>query len=94
MVLLSAREYQLTGELKITRSVTVRAAAPGDEAVLRAASGERVLSVVAGIDVTLEGVRVTGGRVTGDNGGGILNQGNLTLIGSSIVENRADGDST
>ena len=91
VVLLSAHEYNLTDELELKRSVTVRAAVSGDEAVLRAAKASRVLSVGEGVDVTLEGVRVSGGWVRGANGGGILNCGNLTLIGCVVVANRADG---
>ena len=91
VVLLSAHEYNLTDELELKRSVTVRAAVSGDVAVLRATKASRVLSVGAGADVTLEGVRVSGGWVRDANGGGILNCGNLTLIGCVVVDNRADG---
>ena len=90
LVLLAAHEYKLTAELQFARNVTVRAAAPGHEAILRAASGSRVLSVGKGVDVTLEGVRVSGGRVVGPAcGGGILNEGRLTLIDCTLVDNRA-----
>ena len=91
VVLLSAGEYNLTDELELKRSVTVRAVVSGDVAVLRATKASRVLSVGAGADVTLEGVRVSGGWVRDANGGGILNCGNLTLIGCVVVANRADG---
>src|SRR5690606_30176199 len=41
---------------------------------------------------TLEGLTITGGRATGevnDHGGGILNEGDLTVRGTTVTGNRA-----
>lgn len=56
--------------------------------VLDAQNNGRVI-FIAGGDVTLDGLNLTGGR-TGGMGGGVFNQGELTIIQSGIIQNRAD----
>jgi hypothetical protein len=47
----------------------------------------RVLEVAGGVSVSLSGMTITGGQ--SDQGGGILNQGNLTITSSMIRSNYA-----
>ena len=52
----------------------------------------RVVSVTAGVDVTLDGLTVANGRLTGATlataaGAGIYNSGNLTLTNSTVTSN-------
>jgi hypothetical protein len=54
--------------------------------------GVRVLTIDPGAEVTLQDLTITKGRATGDRfpdnaGGGISNQGTLTLIGVSVTGN-------
>ena len=78
------------GELDITHNLDI--IAPRDSltgANLVEVSGNnasRVFDIEPKATVNLSGLIVTDGKVTGDNGGGILNSGNLTLD-SSIVRN-------
>jgi CSLREA domain-containing protein len=95
------------GELKIASSVTVTG--PGQQVLtIDANKQSRVLNVIGGtqIDVTLEGLTLTGGHTSADNrfidggledthsGGGIRfdSSGILTLIGSTITGNSTAGD--
>src|SRR5690606_17378427 len=50
--------------------------------------GCRVFEINAGSAVKLEGLTIKGGYVTG-NGGGILNEGDLTLLRSVVRDNEA-----
>jgi len=50
----------------------------------------RVFSVPEGVEAELRGIVVTNGTVSNDVGGGILNQGTLTLIDCTVSENTAD----
>jgi hypothetical protein len=81
-----------SGELQITRNVTINGAGAGSLAVDGNAAS-RVFENFAS-NVTMSGFTVTNGRPpTGDNngGGGILSHGGLTLIGTSILNNNAGG---
>src|SRR5262249_26470433 len=89
-----------TGQLTLTDDVTI----DGPGALRLAVSGNdqsRVFEVSgAGTDVFLDGLHITHGRA-GKNaptlagiGGGILNQGNLTLSGVVVSNNKAVGDAS
>ncbi|MFO0954045.1 MAG: Ig-like domain-containing protein [Isosphaeraceae bacterium] len=57
--------------------------------------GFRIFTVLAGADVTIAGLTITGGKLTtagGADGGGIKNSGSLTVI-DSILSSNAAGDS-
>lgn len=54
--------------------------------------GFRIFHVPVGGDVAISGMTVTGG--TADSGGGILNEGRLTITGSSIRANTATVENT
>ena len=67
-----------------------------DETVIDAGGNSRVLEVLAGTELQLENVTITGGRAPdteshgiGGAGGGILNAGSLTILDSVITGNRA-----
>jgi hypothetical protein len=45
--------------------------------------------VIAGVTAALTGLRITGGNLAGDNGGGIRNDGTLTLTACTIDKNHA-----
>jgi fibronectin-binding autotransporter adhesin len=94
------------GELPITESIVIDG--PGQELlVINARQLSRVLNVIGGtaIDVSLEGITLTGGRTTGSNqlvngvletthsGGGIRfdSTGTLTLTGSTVSGNTTTG---
>lgn len=51
----------------------------------------RVFDIAAGSDVTISGVRITGGLEADGNGGGILNDGILTLDNCVVSGNRSEG---
>ena len=84
------------GGLNLWRSLSLRASpdAPKGSVVLDRAAGAtgRVVCVCKSeIEVIIEGIRITGGVAVSENGGGILNKGNLTLIDVLIQSNKATG---
>ena len=68
-----------TAELTISQSITI-SASPQMVTVQRASQAPefRIFHVVPGHTVEIEGVTISGGHITGDNGGGILKD-NSTL---------------
>jgi 6-phosphogluconolactonase (cycloisomerase 2 family) len=83
-----------TGDLDITRSVTIIGAG-ADKTVIDAAGLDRVLDIHPGVNVTIQGVTLTGGNA-GDNVGGGLriahyNQGlsTVVLVDCHMVDNTA-----
>jgi hypothetical protein len=81
-----------SGELQINHNVTINGPGAGNLAV-NGNAASRVFENFAS-DVTISGFTVTNGLPqTGDNtgGGGMLNHGGLTLIGTSILNNNAGG---
>ena len=93
----SDEDLAATGDLDIFdgANITIRSTSEEDLAIIDAGGvdglGDRVFEVFAGSSLTLEGVQVTGGNVTGD-GGAVLNNGTLTVTGSTIAENTASDD--
>lgn len=75
----------------ITTKITITGR---DSAIVRAAREGgprfRLLQVAQSGDLTLHGIEVMGGDVS-SNGGGIANQGKLTLDDSEVTGNAADG---
>lgn len=80
------------GFTDIDRSVVVRgvATAGSGPPVLDGAREARVLQIEPGVDVDLTGLVIRNGRARGDDGGGILNHGRLTLTDVVVTRNRAD----
>ena len=81
------------GELDITHSLDI--IAPRDPITgsnLVSVSGNnatRVLEIETGATVNLSGLLITGGSLTGDNGGGISNSGTLNLDSTIVRDNNA-----
>ena len=77
-------------DLFINSVVTIEVT--GEEKAIIDAGGEsRVLSIASSAEVMLSRVLITGGVVNPGHGGGILNNGTLTLSGSQVVGNTAIG---
>src|SRR6266480_82174 len=82
-----------TAELAIDKSVTLNGA-PQMVTVVRASQTEfRIFHVMPGHSVEINGLTISGGHITGDNGGGILNDNSTLTIahcavyGNAIVSN-------
>ncbi|VVP53408.1 hypothetical protein PS862_05537 [Pseudomonas fluorescens] len=96
---------QLTSELLINKNITVDGDLNNDGAADVILDGQyrtRVIEVAAGSTVTLDGLVITRGLVSGDGGnggygatgamaGGIFNAGNLTLNNVAVTANGASG---
>ncbi len=80
------------GELDLTHNLDIIAPRDsltgGDLVTVSSNKASRVFEIEMGATVTLSGLIVADGSVTGDNGGGIKNSGTLTL-GNSIVSNNS-----
>src|SRR5208337_1094926 len=77
------------GELLITDNLTI----DGPGASVISVSGQknsRVFEVAAGTTVTISGLTIENGLIAGD-GGGILNEGTLTVSGDTLSGNHARG---
>src|SRR5215472_12775753 len=88
-----------TAELAIDKSVTL-SGAPQIVTVVRASQTEfRIFHVMPGHSVEINGLTVSGGHITGDNGGGILNDNSTltitqcTVSGNAIVSNASSYNS-
>src|SRR5829696_8041681 len=77
----------LSNTLTITTNCVVDAT--GYDITLDGGGQMRVLHVVSGAELTLRGIRISGGRST--NGGGIFNEGKLVLGACKIIGNVAVG---
>src|SRR6266480_1594970 len=74
-----------TAELAIDKSVTL-SGAPQMVTVVRASQTEfRIFHVMPGHSVEIDGSTISGGPITGDNGGGILNDNSTVTIAHCTV---------
>ncbi|MCL4830786.1 MAG: IPT/TIG domain-containing protein [Caldilineaceae bacterium] len=83
--------FLLSGELVISKNLTIQGPGAGSLSL----SGEfqkRVLRVTSGVTVGISQVTIKEG-LSETNGGGIYNDGNLTLTDSVVVENTSSGAS-
>jgi hypothetical protein len=85
-ILVAAGEYR--GTLAITRNVTLLGAGQ-DRTILDGAAGGSVVTIAPGVKVTITGVTIEGGNKP--EGGGIYNQGTLTVDNSTLTANTASG---
>ncbi|MBR8840831.1 MAG: right-handed parallel beta-helix repeat-containing protein [Stigonema ocellatum SAG 48.90 = DSM 106950] len=85
------------GELDITHDVDIVAPRDtltgGDLVTVSGNNASRVFGIGTPATVSLDGLIVADGKVTGGNGGGILNSGILTLDNSIVRNNSALSDS-
>src|SRR6476646_9035079 len=78
-----------TAELAIDKSVTL-SGAPQMVTVARASQTEfRIFHVMPGHSVEIDGLTISGGHITGDNGGGILNDNSTLAIAHCTVNGNA-----
>jgi hypothetical protein len=79
-----------SGQLTITEDVSI--VGPGAGELTISGSGlSRVFTVLGGATASLTGLKVAGGLA--DQGGGILNAGNLSLLNVTVAGDQAVGDS-
>ncbi len=79
-----------TGDLDITDDVTIGGTGSA-VSIIDGGGIDRVFDVFSGVEVTLANVTVRNGSVTGD-GGGIRNDGTLTIQANQIYGNTSSGD--
>lgn len=83
-----------SGQLTLTNTVTIDASSlPGGIQINGNASG-RIFEVASGITVVLDSLTITNGKVNGLNpggsGGGVFNNGNLSVNRCTLVGNQAN----
>lgn len=80
-----------SGQLTIDRNLTINGPGANLLTVGRSASAAefRIFQVISGLTVNISGLTISSGRVSFDNGGGIYNDGNLTVTNSAISNNFA-----
>ena len=81
------------GQLALTDSSTTTITGPGRDLLSISGNGtSRVVQVYGGASATLSGLTITDGNVTGGGyGGGLLNQGDLSLTNCTVSGNTASG---
>jgi hypothetical protein len=78
-----------TAELAITKSITI-SALPQMVTVQRSSQTEfRIFHVMPGHSVEIDGLTISGGHITGSNGGGILNDNSTLTIAHCTVSGNA-----
>ena len=79
-----------TAELVITKSITI-SASPQTVTVQRAPQAPqfRIFHVMPGHSVEINGLTISGGHITGDNGGGILNDNSTLTMAHCTVNGNA-----
>jgi predicted outer membrane repeat protein len=79
-----------TAELVITKSITI-SASPQMVTVQRAPQAPefRIFHVIPGHSVEINGLKISGGHITGDNGGGILNDNSTLTMAHCTVNGNA-----
>jgi hypothetical protein len=85
----------LQGEIPIKQSLTIKGPGP-DLISVSGSAASRIFNIsnaeIAAIDVTIDGLTLTDGNVTNDNGGAIVSNGaNLTISHCVIAGNSATG---
>jgi subtilisin family serine protease/6-phosphogluconolactonase (cycloisomerase 2 family) len=78
-----------SGDLDIARELTITSDGTG-QVTIDAEGIDRVFHVLSNGSLTLNGVTLTGGNVTAEDGGGILNEGVLFVLDSVVDGNMTD----
>lgn len=82
----------VSGDLDVTGTLTVVGSKDGST-IIDANGLDRIFDVQPGANLTLQDLTITGGRIpTNESGGGIRNQGTLTLINVTVYGNVATLD--
>ncbi len=91
---LSGQTLLLTsGELLLNKNFTIDGSALAQPLQISGSQSSRVFEIASNSTVTLDALTITGGSVTDDRGGGVLNSGTLTL-NQCVVSNNADESSS
>ncbi len=85
-----------TGDLDVTEALAIQGASAASTTVSATGLGDRILQVASSVsvqvsDLTLSGARLTGGTNQSVSGGGVWNDGDLTLARARVTDNRATG---
>ncbi len=86
----AGEDGSLSGDLDIKNNLTITGAGSANTTI-DAGTLDRVFQVFNGFTVTITGATIQNGSVSGDNGGGIFNAGNLTLNDCVVTGNSAIG---
>ncbi|NJO16122.1 MAG: hypothetical protein HC877_10315 [Thioploca sp.] len=81
---LAGRTINLTSTLTISKSLDIKA----QNIIVNGGNNKQVFNIGSNIVVTIEGITITGGSSAG--GGGISNQGDLTIINSTLRNNQSN----
>ncbi len=85
---LCAGTWNLESTAHIDINLTLRGAGAA-KTILDGGNAVRVLNIAAGATVTLQDLTITKGNSVNHNGGGIRNEGTLSLLGVSVMHNYA-----
>ena len=88
---LSGATITLAVQLTLDKDLTIDGSALAEKVTISGNNQVRVLEVTSGVTATLNSLMITGGNVTG-NGGGIYNQGVLTVV-NTVLFNHTASDS-
>ena len=91
----SAEDANATGDLDVTGILTINGLNKATTIIDGGGGGaldDRILHVLAGATVTVNDVTVRGGNLVDVDGGGLLNEGTLTLNRVSVRDNVVSGD--
>jgi len=83
--------YTLNSELVVYADGGEPLTINGNGAILNGSNTARVFLLNSGADVRMNNITITNGFVSGGSGGGIVNNGSLTLTNSSVSGNTASG---
>ncbi|MCZ7685059.1 MAG: CSLREA domain-containing protein [Sandaracinaceae bacterium] len=83
----SGEDANATGDLDVATEITITGTGFVD-----GAASDRVLHVAATGILTITGLTIRNGLAVEENGGGILNEGTLTLDGVTLIGNVSLGD--
>ncbi|MBK7974124.1 MAG: CSLREA domain-containing protein [Deltaproteobacteria bacterium] len=89
-------DLSATGDLDVREALVLQGASAASTTIDGSALGDRLLQVAAGVtarvsDLTLSGGRLSGGNAESVAGGGVWNDGALTLTRVRVTDNRATG---
>lgn len=82
----TGEDQALTGDLDITSDLTITGSGP-TESTIDGGGIDRVFQVHPGVSLNLSRLGVQNGLISGSEGGGIMNQGTVAIVSSSIIGN-------